>query len=473
MILTLAEWQKTKKNINDLILQASVKDGSDSWTPFPIGFCWQYVKETDKVKIQFGSHDNLVLSAMNTNTDLQRRPNGINRQSIEKTLKLNGIQNSFLDSKNYFSILPSYKFVISPEGNGIDCHRHYEALLAGCIPIIEFNDQIQEKYKDLPILYTKDYSEINPESLNDIYKNMLDKTYDFSRLFKSYYSLEDQKKINDYGQYWIQKWNIKYTPESYFNSIFGQPLVWITLINYGYINYTKNFLKSMEINSCRFKLIVYCLDKKTMEELKDYDNALCFDASYFTREDISSDLSDFSSINFKKICFLKLDAIKYTLELCNKYGIWAVGYIDTDVILFKNPTDIIIRTMVSDKNISVIGQCDEDFYKHKCSNPRGCPHMCAGIMVFRTGSIDFSIFNYSNEDIEMYNNNDQEYLNSYIFIKHNIQRITIPKDVFLNGAYPGIKENLIIPETACLIHYNYMIGSEKEFFMKKNGMWYL
>ena len=473
MICTLRKWQRTQKNINDLIVQASVRDGSDSWTPFPIGFCWQYVKEIDKVKIQFGPHHNLVLSAMNTQTDIERRPNGINRQSIENTLKLNGIENSFLDSKKYFSILPSYKFVISPEGNGIDCHRHYEALLAGCIPIIEFNDQIQEKYKGLPILYTKDYSEINAESLENAYKNMLDKTYDFSRLFKSYYSLEDQKNINDYGQYWIHRWNTTYTPESYFNSIFQQPLIWITLINYGYIHYTKNFLKSMEIHSCPFKLIVYCLDTKTMEALKDYDNAICFDASYFTREDFSSDLSDFSSINFKKLCFLKLDAIKYTLELCNKYGIWAVGYIDTDVILFKNPTDIIIRTMVSDINISVIGQCDEDFDNDTCSNPRGCPHMCAGIMVFRTGSINYSIFNYSNEDINMYDNNDQEYLNSYIFIKHNIQRITIPKNIFLNGTYPGIKDDLIIPESAYLIHYNYMIGSEKEFYMRENLMWYI
>jgi len=473
MICTLRKWQRTQKNINDLILQASVTDGSDSWTPFPIGFCWQYVKETDKVKIQFGSHHNLVLCAINTNTDIERRPDGINRESIQNTLKQNGIDNSFLDSNNYFSSLASYKFVISPEGNGIDCHRHYEALLAGCIPIMEFNDKIQEKYKGLPILYTKDYSEINSESLNNAYKNMLDKTYNFSRLFKSYYPLEDQRNINDYGQYWIQKWNIKYTPESYFNSIFQHPLVWITLINYGYIHYTKNFLKSMEVNSCPFKLIVYCLDKKTMEELKDYDNAICFDASYFTTEDLSSNLSDFSSINFKKLCFLKLDAIKYTLELCNRYGIWAVGYIDTDVILFKNPTDIIIRTMVSDINITVIGQCDEDFDNDRCSNPRGCPHMCAGIMVFRTGSTDFSIFNYSSGDIEMYDNNDQEYLNSYIFIKHNIQRITIPKDVFLNGTYPGIKDDLILPESACLIHYNYMVGSEKEFYMRENLMWYI
>lgn len=38
---------------------------------------------------------------------------------------------------NYFNSLSTYKFVISPEG--IDCHRHYEALLARCVPIIEHN----------------------------------------------------------------------------------------------------------------------------------------------------------------------------------------------------------------------------------------------------------------------------------------------------------------------------------------------
>ena len=469
MILTLAEWQKTKKNINDLILQASVKDGSDSWTPFPIGFCWQYVKETDKVKIQFGSHDNLVLCAINDKTDLIRRPHGINRKLILRNLEENGIYNSSLESKNYFSSLSSYKFVVSPEGNGIDCHRHYEALMAGCIPIMEYNSQIEDKYKGLPILYTKDYSEINSEYLNNKYNEIINKEYDFSRLILSYYNEKQQKTIKEYEQYWLTRLFPQVRPDIYFNSIFGKPIVWITLINYGYIEYTKNFLKSMEKNNCSFKLIVYCLDKEIIEELSEYKNAICFDAS-FIKESTQSNLTEWFSTDYRKIVFSKLDAIKYTINICNRYGIWSVGYIDTDIIVFKDPTQIILDNMNYNHDTLIFSQCDED--SRECSNPSGCPHICTGVIVFRTGSIDTSIFDYSSEDLIKYNS-DQDYLVD-ILRKKQIKRLTISKNIFLNGAYPGVKNgSLILPPSACLLHYNYMNGNEKQNCMKKNGMWYL
>lgn len=471
MKCTLREWQTMKKDIDDLIIQASVKDGSDSLTVFPIGMSWQYETLSDKVKMQSGLHDNLILCAINPTTDMRRRPHGINRMSILQNLKKNGIDNTVIDSKEYFSSLASYKFVISPEGNGLDCHRHYEALLAGCIPIVEFNIPIEDKYRGLPILYTKDYSEITSDFLNIVYDTMLDKIYDFSRLFKSYYSKEEQKLIDEYGFHWIRRVCPESRPDTYFNSIYGTPLVWITLINYGYINYTKNFLKSMEVHSCPFKLIVYCLDKKIIDELSEYKNAICFDASLFIKEEFAPYLTEWNTMDYKKICFSKLDAIKYTHTLSHINGIWAVGYIDTDIIVFKNPTDIFINKMRSDRNIAVFSQCDENSNNTECSNQTNCPDMCTGTMVFRTGSIDNSIFNYSDEDILKYSG-DQHFL-EVTFNKNQINRLTISRDILLNGAYPGLKDNFVLPESAYLIHYNWMIGSQKEYYMKKNSMWYL
>ena len=99
----------------------------------------------------------------------------------------------------------SYKFVVSPEGNGIDCHRHYEALLAGCIPIMERNALIEEKYRGCPILYTDDYSEITPTYLNAKYDEMKTQAYDFSRLFLEFYPPETQTEIKRCGNYWMKQ----------------------------------------------------------------------------------------------------------------------------------------------------------------------------------------------------------------------------------------------------------------------------
>jgi len=199
---TLRQWQEMDKDVSNMIVQASVIDGSDSKQPFPIGMGYKYSGQQLK-----GPHDQTVLCAIVTETDKKRRPSGINRKEIVQTLEKNGIQNIYTD--NYFDDLPKYKFIVSPEGNGIDCHRHYEALIAGCIPIIEYNDHIQEKYQGCPILYTNDYTEITEEYLTKKYNEMLDTEYDFSKLMLDYYDEETIKEIKKCGNFWMKTHNGK------------------------------------------------------------------------------------------------------------------------------------------------------------------------------------------------------------------------------------------------------------------------
>jgi len=200
MYCTLREWQLLEKDRKDLIVQASSVLGDDAWQDFPIGMSWQYGKVDAP---QFGSHENLLLCAVNTHTDSARRPSGLNRIAIVSTLEKNSFQNTVLEAGTYFSSLPTYKFIASPEGNGIDCHRHYEALIAGCIPIVEHNPLVELKYRDCPVLYTTDYSEITPSYLEGIYNEWIDREWDFSRLFLSYYEYETQTTIKQFGNYWM------------------------------------------------------------------------------------------------------------------------------------------------------------------------------------------------------------------------------------------------------------------------------
>lgn len=134
---------------------------------------------------------------------MRRKKATVNRQKILATLSRRMILNQILHPSQYFKVLPNYKFVISPEGNGIDCHRHYEALLAGCIPIVEDNPLTRDKYAGCPILFTKDYSEIRPTYLEKKWAEMLDQTWDFSPLLLSSYSPEQQEQIKACSAYWI------------------------------------------------------------------------------------------------------------------------------------------------------------------------------------------------------------------------------------------------------------------------------
>jgi hypothetical protein len=204
MKCSLEEWQQKEKPISEMIVQASDMTGKDQWRVWPIGMSWQFTIHHKKGRdIQIGNHEHLVLSTVRIETDKARRPEGLNRQSIVKTLEKNGITNQLLYPKDYFLALPFYKFVVSPEGNGIDCHRHYEALIAGCIPIIEINPLTQEKYKDCPVLWTTDYSEITKPYLEEVYKEMKSKVYDYSCLFLSHYHTRTQEHIKMSANFWL------------------------------------------------------------------------------------------------------------------------------------------------------------------------------------------------------------------------------------------------------------------------------
>jgi len=207
MKCTLKEWQNIYKNPKELIVQASPVDGTSSWQERPIGMSYQYIHVFSLgSKIQFGPHSNTVHCSMKDNSDIKRRGNEpVTRKVILNTLKNNKIHNKITKPIEYFISLPNYKFVISPEGNGIDCHRHYEAIIAGCIPIIEDNPLTIEKYKGLPILYTKDYSEITEEYLLSVYDSMLNTEYDFSKLFLNYYTPEQVSLIKNQSNFWCKK----------------------------------------------------------------------------------------------------------------------------------------------------------------------------------------------------------------------------------------------------------------------------
>jgi hypothetical protein len=73
------------------------------------------------------------------------------------------------------------KFVISPPGNGIDCHRTWESLYMGCIPVVIKNDIY--KNWNLPIIQLNDYSELT----NDILDSFIDKDFNYDMLYMNYW----------------------------------------------------------------------------------------------------------------------------------------------------------------------------------------------------------------------------------------------------------------------------------------------
>jgi hypothetical protein len=69
---------------------------------------------------------------------------------------------------HYLENLYNHKFMVCPEGNGIDTHRTWEALYMGVIPI-EKRNLNNRFYKELPICFVNEWSDINEEFLEKEY----------------------------------------------------------------------------------------------------------------------------------------------------------------------------------------------------------------------------------------------------------------------------------------------------------------
>jgi hypothetical protein len=327
MICTLAEWQKKEKDVGDFIVQASVVDGSDSWQPFPIGMQYSYCNiYMEGSKLQIGEHELVVFCGISETTDSRRRGGGLNRRGFLDKLKKNGIINTPGDSNTYFCNLPKYKFVISPEGNGIDCHRHYEALMAGCIPIVEDNPLIRNKYRGCPILYTSDYSEINESYLLQKYEEMIHTSYDFSRLFLSYYDDATQTCIRECGNFWT---NIFCQKNWYKNNEIGYTmgdLLFISVFNYGCIGIAHNHLESLKRNRIQ-NYQAFVTDNESLEYLSSRGyHVVLIDESQYTKEK-----TDFDTKPFNELTYLRYKIIQKLLQE-NK----TVWYLDVDTVVLKD-----------------------------------------------------------------------------------------------------------------------------------------
>jgi hypothetical protein len=64
-----------------------------------------------------------------------------------------------LNSRRYRKLLGKYAFVASPPGNGIDCHRTWEALYLGVVPILK-RSPFYDSFPGLPALFIDQWDEV-------------------------------------------------------------------------------------------------------------------------------------------------------------------------------------------------------------------------------------------------------------------------------------------------------------------------
>lgn len=96
-----------------------------------------------------------ILYAFNVWTNAGERKPAL--ESMRSTSLADGPQ--WTTSARYRASLAEYCFTLSPPGNGVDCHRTWEALYLGVVPIVK-RSPFFEAFPELPALIVEDWREV-------------------------------------------------------------------------------------------------------------------------------------------------------------------------------------------------------------------------------------------------------------------------------------------------------------------------
>jgi hypothetical protein len=104
------------------------------------------------------------------------------------------INSSFTKRTKNWEIITNYAFVLSPFGNGMDCHRTWESICLGSVPIVKAPN-FRKLFEDLPVLIVNNWSDVTQELLENTIQDFKTKTFNYDKIKLSYW-VSKIKNIN-------------------------------------------------------------------------------------------------------------------------------------------------------------------------------------------------------------------------------------------------------------------------------------
>lgn len=141
----------------------------------------QYVSDNESYFKNHDRIDDTIFCAWRNVTNPMRsgvidsfKKSGVNYYYVER-----------LEYKEYCETISSYRYIASPPGNGIDCHKTWEILYMGSIPIV-LKNRIY-KFYNLPILQVNRFEEVNMKLLEDYLNFYNTHEYNWNQLYMKYW----------------------------------------------------------------------------------------------------------------------------------------------------------------------------------------------------------------------------------------------------------------------------------------------
>jgi hypothetical protein len=126
-------------------------------------------------KLEALARDVIVFNSFNLKTNLLERLR-VKNEALDCGFEFHG---SDLPRKKYLNYLQRSFFITSPAGNGPDCHRTWEALLMGAVPVVMRNTLSRSVVENSPILEIEswhDFFSLTKNEMKSIYHQKLNQS---------------------------------------------------------------------------------------------------------------------------------------------------------------------------------------------------------------------------------------------------------------------------------------------------------
>jgi hypothetical protein len=227
-------------------------------------------------------------------------------------------------------------------------------------------------------------------------------------------------------------------------------VIFITLTNSGYIDYTLNCIESLKRLGLNDLLHCYCIGTEGHNRLLS-----CNVKSILINDEENSAFQLFNQGRYSNVVYYKFKIISENLD---KYKYVCIT--DGD-ITFENK-DLFKYLLENIKDNDMLIQND-------CMNDADNRNLCSGFMFIKSNDKTRYIFSPDNMymDFNKVGWGDQLYINE---IKNKLVYKKLPLNLFPNGQFYYKHGKNLNPY---LIHFNWVIGHEKKMKMIKHNKWLL
>jgi len=161
---TNCNWRQPHEEISPIsqenLLKSIIKESKPFYERIPKIYV-NFTKQNDRFKQRENSVKNIPKELMVINSELTPR--------------------TF-----YWKKMAEYCFILSPFGIGMDCHRTWEALCLGCIPIV-CAPNFKNLFLDLPVLIVNNWNEINKTLLEKTINKFKQQNFNYEKLTLEYW----------------------------------------------------------------------------------------------------------------------------------------------------------------------------------------------------------------------------------------------------------------------------------------------